>query len=165
MTPPQPPTASTVQDVYVLPGEVRVSNEPTRFLTILGSCVAICIYDDVHGVGGINHFLLPGQPQPGDREPLRWSVTSTTALVERMRDVGAMPSCMKAKLFGGASIGGRPAMESMRIGDRNAESARQELFRLRIPVEIEDTGGPSGRKIIFESRTGLVWVKKLHHPH
>lgn len=34
--------------------------EPERPLsTLLGSCVAVCLFDPQSGLGGLNHFMLP----------------------------------------------------------------------------------------------------------
>ena len=59
--------------VTVLQGEYRVSTSPTVvFSTVLGSCIAACIYDDQVGVGGMNHFLLASSTASERRSaPLR----------------------------------------------------------------------------------------------
>ncbi len=46
--------------VKVLPGEYYVSADDEAIVTVLGSCVAACIRDVRLGVGGLNHFMLPG---------------------------------------------------------------------------------------------------------
>ncbi len=48
--------------VHIIQGEYNVSDDPDAVLTtLLGSCVAACLRDPVAGIGGMNHFLLPGQ--------------------------------------------------------------------------------------------------------
>ena len=44
---------------YLHPGQIFVSAESSAVTTILGSCVAVCLYDRHLEIGGINHFLLP----------------------------------------------------------------------------------------------------------
>ncbi|MEC8196132.1 MAG: hypothetical protein VX228_07415, partial [Pseudomonadota bacterium] len=45
----------------LLQGDVEVSqNQDIVMTTILGSCVAACMWDETAGIGGMNHFLLPG---------------------------------------------------------------------------------------------------------
>ncbi len=34
-------------------------SESAAVTTILGSCVAVCLWDESHGIGGMNHYLLP----------------------------------------------------------------------------------------------------------
>lgn len=154
-------TTSPARDVYVLPGEVRVSTFPTRFLTVLGSCVAVCLYDRVHGVGGINHFLLPGVPPPTEMDPVRWSTPSIVALIDRILAAGASRDCLVAKVFGGACIAARTVPDALRIGDRNVEQALAQMKQHGIEVANRRTGGNVGLKIVFESHTGVVWVKEL----
>jgi chemotaxis protein CheD len=45
--------------VIIYPGEFHVS--PTDIIaTVLGSCISVCIKDFKTGLGGMNHFMLPG---------------------------------------------------------------------------------------------------------
>lgn len=161
------PTAASVaapelESCYLLPGQLRASAVPTRYVTVLGSCVAICLYDSIRGVGGINHFLLPGAPASAlEREPWRWGIPATAALVEAVLAAGAQRGHLSAKVFGGAQITARRLPDVMRIGQRNVETALEELERLHIPVVNQSLGGNSGRKIIFDSHTGMVWAKEL----
>lgn len=151
-----------VRSRYVLPGQVCVAAEPTRFLTILGSCVAVCLYDSSLGVGGLNHFLLPGTPQRSDeKDPLRWGLPAIEELVAGVLRLGARPSLLQAKVFGGAQISAREIPAAMRIGERNIETALAELRRRHIPVMNQSLGGHAGCKLIFESQSGMAWVKRL----
>lgn len=153
--------SNTLQSVYVLPGQLFVTGVPTRYSTVLGSCVAACLYDVHAGVGGLNHFLLPGTPGPKEKEPLRWSGPAMSSLLAALLEAGAHRRRVQAKVFGGAEIGVRPVPEKLRVGARNVDAALAELERLRIPVMNRSLGGAAGRKIIFESHTGMVWEKLL----
>ena len=44
---------------YLHAGQLYATAEATEIVTILGSCVAVCLWDEIAGVGGMNHFLLP----------------------------------------------------------------------------------------------------------
>lgn len=153
--------AADVSECYVMPGECQASAGPLRLLTILGSCVAVCLYDPVRGVGGLNHFLLPGMAPVTEPNPLRWGQPSVTALFERVLALGANARFLEAKLFGGAQIGQRPRAASFCIGDRNVDFARAELQRRGVVIRNQSVGGNRGRKIIMETHTGVVWVKEL----
>lgn len=154
--------AAAERPQYVLPGQVFASAEPTRFTTILGSCVAVCLYDAGRGIGGLNHYLLPGAPvNPQEREPLRWGEPSIARLLELMLAAGARRACLQAKVFGGAQISARSVPDAMRIGERNIETAIAALARLQIPIMNQSLGGAAGRKIIFDSDTGMVWARIL----
>src|SRR3954463_6081120 len=56
--------ASSVPDepvvqVSLMQGDIHFSIEPKILMTVLGSCVAVCLWDRVRGAGGMNHFVLP----------------------------------------------------------------------------------------------------------
>lgn len=155
-------SAAALRSQYVLPGQVYASAVPTRFVTVLGSCIAVCLYDPGRGIGGLNHFLLPGRPVAADeREPLRWGVPAIARLLQLVQAAGARHGALQAKVFGGAQITARDVPPAMRIGERNVESALAELARLDIPVMNRSLGGAAGRKIIFDSHTGMVWARVL----
>src|SRR5438270_8866832 len=92
--------------VFLLPGQLHASRTPAQISTILGSCVAICLWDKSSKTGGMNHFLLPGsQDNQGDKESLsRFGDVSTRALLEKLMALGCRRRDLVAKIFGGASM-------------------------------------------------------------
>jgi len=87
---------------HVIQGEFRVSDDAELVLTtILGSCVAACMCDRAVGVGGMNHFLLPGEE---GGEGLRYGVQSMELLVNALLRRGARRERLEVKLFGGARL-------------------------------------------------------------
>ncbi|MBV8547532.1 MAG: chemotaxis protein CheD, partial [Acidobacteria bacterium] len=54
-----------LRTVYLYPGQVVTASQPLLVSTILGSCIAVCLWDDTARIAGINHYLLPS-------DPLRW---------------------------------------------------------------------------------------------
>lgn len=88
--------------VHVIQGEFHVADEADVVLTtILGSCVAACMRDPIARVGGMNHFLLPGEA--GDA-CLRYGVQSMELLVNALLRRGARRERLEVKLFGGAHL-------------------------------------------------------------
>lgn len=146
---------------YILAGQVAVATEPTRFTTVLGSCVSVCLFDPSLRVGGINHVQMPGSPRRPDQEMCRWSVEGTEELLSRMYELGSTPSSLRAKIFGGACISTRRIPEMMRIGTQNTASVLSVLRSHRVRVSNSSVGGDCGVKILFDSHTGSVWVKHL----
>ena len=145
--------------VYLQPGELVVSQTPTQVTTILGSCVAVCLFDTFAGVGGMNHFLLPFRAG-SDSASERFGSVAVPRLVERLQGIGAAPARLRAKLFGGSNVTGgfeRPD----HLGAQNVRLARETLLRLGIRVLAEDVGGLRGRKLIFHTDDGSAWVKLL----
>jgi chemotaxis protein CheD len=99
---PDRASAGEPRKAHVIQGEFHVSDEPDLMLTtILGSCVAACVRDPVAGVGGMNHFLLPGED---GGEGLRYGVQSMELLVNALLRRGARRDRLEVKLFGGARL-------------------------------------------------------------
>ena len=156
-----PPLEQGIETRYVLPGDVASASAPCRFVTVLGSCVAVCLYDSIARIGGINHYLLPGAPLQPEGSPWRWSDPSVQELMRQMVERGATMRRLKAKVFGGAQISARNVHCGFRIGERNVEHALALLDRHGIEIISRSIGGHAGRKLVFESHTGNAWVKSL----
>lgn len=94
---------------HVVQGEFRVAEHPDAVLTtVLGSCVAACMRDPVLGIGGMNHFLLPGAQDAarddsgGDAQ--RFGAYAMELLVNALLQRGAQRNRLEVKLFGGARM-------------------------------------------------------------
>ncbi len=143
--------------VYLAPGLLYVSAEAVQVTTILGSCVAVCLWDAQERVGGINHFLLPEGVPPSTR----FGANAVPMLIERVLELGARRSRLKAKVFGGACVLEAFRASSEPLGARNVEVARERLRAEEIPVVGEDVGGDLGRKLVFDVQTGSVWIRAI----
>lgn len=146
----------------VLQGEFDVSRDPRRVLTtILGSCIACCLYDPIARVGGMNHFLLAAPPRAagglGD-DALRYGLYSMELLINEMLKQGADRASMRAHLYGGANL-----LSGMRaIGTENALFAEQFLRDDGIGLVRRDTGGEQARRLDFQPVTGRVRCRSVH---
>lgn len=146
---------------YLLPGNLFVHREERRVTTVLGSCVSVCLWDPVSRIGGINHYMLPLWNGEGLASP-RYGNIAIAKLVEKMQDLGADRRRLKAKVFGGGDML-KATSAFLNIGERNVILAQDMLRGLNIPIVSADTGGKCGRKLIFNTRTGLVLVKSLKY--
>lgn len=146
--------------VYLHPGRLFASAEPARVCTVLGSCVAVCLWERRHGIGGINHYALPSGAARG-ADGLRFGEVAIPALFEEVLGLGARRSDLEAKVFGGACLREWPASEEEGLGARNVEIALAVLRAERVPVTSRSSGGRRGRKLVFHTATGDAWVKEL----
>ncbi|HEY0142477.1 MAG TPA: chemotaxis protein CheD [Thermoanaerobaculia bacterium] len=144
--------------IYLHPGHSTVSVEPALVTTILGSCVSVCLWDDRLRIGGITHYLLP-QPISGAADPARFGSTAIRAIAAELTGYGATK--LVAKVFGGSTMNSALATTGRDLGSQNVAMAAEELQALGIPVTASDTGGPIGRKLIFQTDDGTAWVKFL----
>lgn len=145
-----------IERVTVMQGQALVSSEAhIEFSTVLGSCVALCLYDPEVRVGGMNHFLL-SEPPPGLAATTaideHYGVYLMELLVNQMLGIGAHKSRLRAHLYGGANVN----RNMMRIGSANAEFAQGFLRREGIMLMREDLGGTNARRVDFRPASGLV---------
>jgi len=142
-------------------GEYHASSEPAVIHTVLGSCVAVCLFDPIKRIGGMNHILLPGKADMSRfNEPARYGINAMEVLINRIIGLGGDKHRFVAKVFGGghviASISGNNAM-----GEKNASFALEFLQTEGIRVLSRDVGGTDTRKIFFHTDTGDVFLKRI----
>lgn len=147
--------------VKVLPGEYFVANENLVIMTVLGSCIAACIWDSRMRVGGMNHFMLPD----GDSMDVsgRYGSYAMELLINEMLKLGARRETMQAKIFGGAQV--MHSFTTMNVGERNTAFVVNYLQTERIPIVSEDVLDIYPRKVCFFPVTGKAMVKRLAHAH
>ena len=142
---------SHTERMHVVQGEHAVSNRADVVMTtLLGSCIAACIFDADAGVGGMNHFLLPGDVSDSS-DSNRYGVNAMELLINDLLQRGAQRYRLKAKLFGGSAMN---EGLSSGIGEKNAEFAKQFLSNENIEIIGASTGGSQARRIEFWPSTG-----------
>ena len=142
----------------VAPGAWAVERE-RPLSTLLGSCVAVCMFDTQARVGGINHFMLPNMQRSANSE-----VDSLLSGDYALLAQGARKARIQAKAFGGGTII-ESSGQSLAIGQRNAKFARDWLQREGIPIIASDFLGPWSRKVLFVPGNGDAWCKRIVTSH
>ena len=141
----------------VIQGEHLISSDAKDVLTtILGSCVAAFLRDPVAGIGGLNHFLLPGN-DPSDRNAMKYGLNAMELLINGLIQAGARRDRLEGKLFGG----GRMVPGLTDIGAANGRFAEDFLSREGIRYLGGSLGGDHGRKIRVWPVSGQVQQMKL----
>ncbi|MCR9249551.1 MAG: chemotaxis protein CheD [bacterium] len=141
---------------YLYPSNLFVSKEPHLVTTVLGSCISVCLYDTEKKIGGINHFMLPFWNGEG-LASAKYGNIAMEKLVKEMELIGARKHSMIAKIFGGAN----QANFTMKIGERNIEIAKKYLDQYGISIVAQSVDGTLGRKILFDTGTGVVKMKLI----
>jgi chemotaxis protein CheD len=147
--------------VKVLPGEYFVANENLVIMTVLGSCIAACLWDSRARVGGMNHFMLPDGDQADSSG--RYGSYAMELLINEMLKLGARRETLQAKIFGGAQV--MHNFTTMNVGERNTQFVLNYLHTERIPIVSEDVLDIYPRKVVFFPVTGKAMVKRLAHAH
>jgi chemotaxis protein CheD len=138
--------------VTVLQGDYKVTTDPeVKFSTVLGSCIAACIYDAEHGVGGMNHFLLASSNGQSSANA-RYGIHAMELLINGIMKQGARRANLKAKVFGGAKM----SANLSDIGANNASFVQKFLQDEGIPVISSSVGGTSARRVRFHASTGAA---------
>jgi chemotaxis protein CheD len=142
---------------YLAPGHMYFTVHHEVFQTVLGSCVAVCLWDSKNKWGCMNHFLYPAIHERNKATPLYGNV-AMLALIKMMDESGCNRADIRAHIIGGAHIENR-FPES--LGDENVRMARTILKRKEIEIASEDVGGTVGRKVAFDVATGDIVVLKV----
>ena len=152
-------------------GEIVVSDTSDDILVAygLGSCVAVCLYDPVAGVGGMLHALLPtvpsssisNEPRPQDRHA-KFVDQGIPMLLETIHKAGARCSRLVVKLAGGANVLSASGLNgALNIGERNVQAAESVLQRSGLHIRATATGGQIGRTVKLRVTDGRVTVRSI----
>lgn len=142
---------------FLYPAELFASKSPYQINTILGSCIAVCLFDPVLQIGGMNHYMLPYWNGQGLASP-KYGNIAIEKLIDKMISLGCNKNNLKAKIFGGGEVIETQVVQ-FHIGTRNIEVARLTLEEKKIPIVSSSVGGKLGRKIEFLTLNGDVRQK------
>ena len=147
---------------YLVVGEGDVFPRPTRVDTVLGSCVAVTFHSRRHSVGGTFHALLPHWRMYESELPreriFRYVDSAVDTLCDAMVGQGCNPRELECKIFGGAQT---MCTGEMCAGRHNVQAAFLAMAARRLRVVATDVGGDRGRKLVFFSHTGEVYVRRI----
>lgn len=152
--------------VVLAPGEYYASKDNIILSTLLGSCVAACLYDPINKVIGMNHFLLAGNHSGQNdqyflSEAGRYGINAMELLINEMMKLGAKRQNLKAKAFGGAHVLVAINSHALGVPETNVRFIKTFLYTENIELVSSDLGGNSGRKVFFFNTDYRVLLKKL----
>jgi chemotaxis protein CheD len=148
--------------VKILPGQWHAARGDVAITTVLGSCVSTCLWDPAERIGGMNHFMLPGDgpsTHSAWAASARFGVYAMEVLINDMIRLGAERRRMVAKVFGGAQL--LAGFGKLDVGAKNSEFALEFLKVEGIRLLAKDLMDVFPRKVHFFVDTGKVQVKRL----
>ena len=151
------PDIPAVNKYYLLPGSIFCTREPYVIDTILGSCVSVFLWDQVLHFGCVNHYMLPESND--STSSFKYGDIAIPEIIKRMKAFGSDDANIKAKVFGGSEIG--DLQGAFNIGERNVALAKKLLQKEKIAIISSSLGGQRGRKIVFHTATGDVFIKYI----
>ncbi|MCE0555878.1 MULTISPECIES: chemoreceptor glutamine deamidase CheD [unclassified Motilimonas] len=152
--------------VKILPGEYFATKHNTLIVTVLGSCVSVCLRDPLLGIAGMNHFLLPQDNSQQDSvlsESGRYGIYAMEILINHLLKLGAKKERLEAKVFGGGNV--LKGFMTVNVGERNVEFVQDYLNTEQIPIIASDLLDIYPRKVYFFPDTGRVMVRKIKNLH
>jgi chemotaxis protein CheD len=150
--------------VIIQPGEYYVTDRDEIIATVLGSCISVCLKDEKHGIGGMNHFMLPGDFRLQDvfqSQSARYGMYAMELIMGDLIKLGGDREHLTAKVFGGGHVLSSVPMERSTVPKANMEFVKAFLNMEGIKVLTSDVGGTHGRKVLYLPRSGKVFVKSL----
>lgn len=150
-----------VDAVKILPGQYHAARKGA-ITTVLGSCVSTCLWDPAERIGGMNHFMLPGDTASANSPwaaSARFGVYAMEVLINDMIRMGADRRRMVAKVFGGAQL--LAGFDRLDVGAKNSEFVLEFLKTEGIRVQAQDLLDVCPRKVHFFVDSGKVHVKRL----
>lgn len=152
--------------VTIYSGNYYVSNDPEVVIyTLLGSCIAVCLFDAQKGIGGMNHFMLPRQSPYSYRskgsKPGWFGSDSLDLMIDNILKMGGSLSHLNAKVFGGAQVVENLDLLNTNVPTANINFTLNYLDEKKIPIVAKDVGGYSGRKIFYHLEDNSVMVQRL----
>ena len=145
--------------VNLAQGDYAVSDEPILLTTVLGSCVAACLYAPDKKMGGINHFLLPqAGASESESSSFRYGVHAMEVLINSLIRKGASRETLELKVCGAADV---VSGLSNRVGQANAAFIRLYARQEQLNLLAADLGGDNPRRVVFDPTTGSMKVKRL----
>lgn len=146
------------------PGEYLATEDDIIIATVLGSCIAVALRDESKRIGGLNHFMLPGDFEDTkhfESQSAKYGMYAMELLINDLLALGCRKDRLRAKVFGGGSVLGTAPARKNKVPQSNIEFAFDYLRTEGIPVEKSDTGGTTARKILFFVRNGKVLLKRI----
>lgn len=138
-----------------MPGDLYVGREPVIADTLVGSCVAVCLYNFKAGFGAMNHFLRDRSQRPAGADFGQYGIFSTRHLIDAAMEIDPEWSHYRASVFGGAAVLKAPNADG-RIGLANVEAAMGVLHGSHIRIARQEVGGTRGRCVRFNTQTGEI---------
>jgi len=152
-----------IEAAKIMPGEYYVTQRDMVIVTVLGSCISACIRDRVAGVGGMNHFMLPGNDTDTTSQSARYGAYAMEILINQLIHMGAQRRNLEVKVFGGGQV--LRGFTTKTVGEHNAEFVLHYLHTEGLPVVASDLLDIYPRKVYYFPKTGRTLVKKLKTVH
>lgn len=103
--------------------------------TVVGSCIAVCIFDRKQKIGGMNHFQFP-VILSAKHATARYGNVAVSTLINLMFNEGSKPEQLEAQILGGAY--------NSKISDKNIgiDNIKNEIAVVKVDKVRQDDWYP-----------------------
>ncbi|MBN2694166.1 chemotaxis protein CheD [bacterium] len=147
-----------IEKIFVQPGFVHFSKESTLLYTVLGSGISFLMYDKIQKYGGMGYFIRPFRESNADNNTY-FAYPAISILVDIMKKNGSQISNIEGAIFGGAE-NSSAINYSYQLGKNNIIAAIDIFEHKNIKIVKKDLGGDTGRKIVFHTESGDMFLTK-----
>ncbi len=145
---------------YIRIAEIKIVEKPDSLKTVVGSCIALCLWDRKQKIGGMAHIMMPKNPGKSSIDAGKYADTAVSLIINYMEKKKSNINDLIAKLIGGASMfQDLDKKSSFNIGNNNYEAVKLQLKKYKIPIKFEEIGGTTGRNVTFDISDGKVNIK------
>ncbi len=145
---------------HIVAGEIFATKVPHEICTVLGSCVAVCLWDPDLSAGGMNHFMLPEYKGSGEASN-KYGDIAIISLIQRMESLGSRKGGLKAKIYGGGSLLSQSGRGVLDVGQQNINIAMKVLQSEGISIVSRHVGDFHGRKLRFNTNSGSLTISMV----
>lgn len=155
---------TTVDEVFLAPGDFHFATSPTRIRTILGSCVGITLWHPTRKIGAMGHFMLPSRAQRCGVLNGKYGDEAIELFIEQARAHRTSPEDYQLKLFGGGEMFPHHSrgVSFNNVARMNIRAALELADSHDLDLIAQDMGSTGYRNVIFDLCNGHVWVR--HKP-
>lgn len=152
---------SRLNKIYLKPGELIISEKPVMVTTVLGSCISVTMFNERMGTAAICHGMLP---HGGRSDNFKYVDTALRYMIDYFKTLNIGRKEIEVKVFGGADMFNttRSNTPNLTVGWQNISAATCFLKDHGMAPTTSDVGGQKGRKLIFTTDTGIVYLKRLN---
>lgn len=118
----------------------------------IGSCVVVIVYNDIKGIAGMAHILLPGHSAKGT-ENFKYAGDAINSMLTNMKREDSV-SDIWGFIVGGANVLKR---ENDDIGENNIFFAQNYLRKKGVEIITQSTGGTKRRSVEFDIEKQCIY--------
>jgi chemotaxis protein CheD len=148
-------------DIFVKMSEIVIGKEEQVLRTVVGSCIALCLWDKKVHIGGMVHIMLPHCNGDYTASEGKYADRAVNALITRLIRKGAKIENLIATCVGGASMFQKKKTSILTIGECNLKVVKDQLIHHEISIVTESIGGTMGKKVVFHCFDGRVIILTL----